>query len=178
MNIAVIFAPYDSGHYKKRLALGAVALSEYLEKRLLSVGHSVSKKEIVIDTAFPREVTTSFDVIRAVSTAVSKAESQGAFPIVFSGNCNASAVGTLSGLKEKPGVIWFDCHGDFNTPETTTGGFLDGMAISIVTGDCWGALAASVPGFVPTAENCVVQVGSRDILSLKHISEPTRQQAR
>lgn len=163
MNIAVIFSPYDSGHYKKRLGLGAVALSEFLEGRLLSLGHSVSKKEILIDTAFPREVTTSFDVIRSVSAAVSKAESQGEFPIIFSGNCNASAVGTLSGLKEKPGVIWFDCHGDFNTPETTTGGFLDGMAISIVTGDCWRALAASVPGFVPTAENCVVQVGSRDI---------------
>lgn len=163
MNIAVIFSPYDSGHYKKRLGLGAVALSESLEKRLLSKGHSVSRKEIVVDSTFPREVTTSFDVIRSISSAVSKAESQGEFPVIFSGNCNASAVGTLSGLKEKPGVIWFDCHGDFNTPETTVGGFLDGMAISIVTGDCWRALAASVPGFVPTAENCVVLVGSRDV---------------
>lgn len=169
MNISVIFAPYDSGHHKKRLGLGAVTLSECLEKRLLSLGHSVTRKEIVVDATFSTEVTTSFDVIRSVSSAVSKAEDQGVFPIVFSGNCNAAAVGTLSGLKEKPGVIWFDCHGDFNTPETTIGGYLDGMTLSIVTGDCWCELAASVPGFIPTAENCVIQVGARDIDPLEEI---------
>jgi arginase len=60
-------------------------------------------------------------------------------------------------------VLWFDAHGDFNTPETTTGGFLDGMALSVLTGSCWTALAASIPGFVPVPEDRVVLVGAGDL---------------
>jgi arginase len=60
-------------------------------------------------------------------------------------------------------VLWFDAHGDFNTPESTIGGFLDGMALAAVTGRCWTGLAATVPGFIPVAEENVVLVGGRDL---------------
>jgi len=60
-------------------------------------------------------------------------------------------------------VLWFDAHGDFNTPESTLGGFLDGMALAIATGRCWTGLAATVPGFTPVAEENVVLVGARDL---------------
>jgi arginase len=60
-------------------------------------------------------------------------------------------------------VLWFDAHGDFNTPESTIGGFLDGMAMATVVGRCWTSLAATVPGFVPVAERNVVLVGGRDL---------------
>ena len=73
-------------------------------------------------------------------------------------------VGTLGGLGTGPtGVRWFDAHGDFNTPESTLGGFLDGMALAIATGRCWIGLAATVPGFTPVAEENVVLVGARDL---------------
>ncbi|MGI8721069.1 MAG: arginase family protein [Geodermatophilaceae bacterium] len=44
------------------------------------------------------------------------------------------------------GVVWFDAHGDLNTPETTTSGFLDGMPLAALTGHWWTGLAASIPG--------------------------------
>jgi arginase len=73
-------------------------------------------------------------------------------------------VGTLAGLGAPvPSIIWLDAHGDFNTPETTISGFLDGMALATAVGRCWGKLAASVPGFHPVPEAQTVLLGARDL---------------
>jgi arginase len=66
-------------------------------------------------------------------------------------------------VEADPGVVWLDAHGDFNTPETTTGGFLDGMALATVVGRCWARLAAAVPGFRPVPEERVILAGCRDL---------------
>lgn len=163
MKLFLLAAPYDSGHYKKRLGVGPLVLLDGLCTQLVNDGHTVRKEELSIDTSFTTEITTSFEVSRKVATQVSAANARGEFPIVFSGNCNAAAVGVISGLKNDCGVIWFDCHGDFNTPETTIGGYLDGMALSMITGECWAQLTASVPGFKPVPENKVVVMGARDL---------------
>jgi arginase len=60
-------------------------------------------------------------------------------------------------------VVWFDAHADFETPETTTSGFLDGTGLATLTGRCWRALARSVPGFAPVPGSRVVLVGARDV---------------
>ena len=60
-------------------------------------------------------------------------------------------------------MLWFDAHGDFNTPDTTVGGFLDVMELATVVGRCWTSLAAGVRGFTPVAEENVVLVGARDL---------------
>jgi len=53
------------------------------------------------------------------------------------GECSI-IVGVLAGLKNsvkgKPGVLWIDAHGDFNTPETTSSGFIGGMALAFACG--------------------------------------------
>jgi arginase len=60
-------------------------------------------------------------------------------------------------------VFWFDAHADFNTPDTTISGFLDGMALATVTGRCWPKLASTVRGFRPVHEDAVVLIGARDL---------------
>lgn len=57
--------------------------------------------------------------------------------------------------------MWFDGHADFNTPETTTSGFLDGMGLAIVVGHCWTGMTRTVPAFRSVREENVVLVGSR-----------------
>ena len=54
--------------------------------------------------------------------------------LVLAGNCS-SCVGTLSALDD-PGIVWLDAHGDFNTPETTISGAVEGMSLAIATGHC------------------------------------------
>ena len=82
---------------------------------------------------------------------------------MLSGNCGPAALGCVAGLRNASAVYWFDAHGDFNTPDTTVGGFLDGMAMATMTGRCWPALAAAIPGFAPLAESCVTLLGARDL---------------
>ena len=72
------------------------------------------------------------------------------------------------------GVVWFDAHGQATTPETTTSGFLDGMGISILTGQCWKRLAGFISGFVPVPGDRIALVGARDmepdeVNLLKHV---------
>src|SRR5690242_302011 len=113
------------------------------------------------------EIQSSFELMRMLSGAVREARVSSRFPLVLAGNCN-TAVGTLAGLgADATGVAWFDAHADFNTPETTTSGFLDGTAVAILTGRCWTQLAATVPDFTAVPDNRVCLIGTRDIDSLE-----------
>ena len=106
-------------------------------------------------------MATAFELDRLVAEQVREAVAEGAFPLVLSGNCN-TAVGTIAGLDAADlGVVWFDAHADFNTPETTTTGFTDGMGLAVAVGHCWKEMARGVPGFTPVVERDVVLAGVR-----------------
>jgi arginase len=115
------------------------------------------------------EIGTAFDLARGVARAVNAARAARAFPLVLSGNCGPAAIGCVA-TEGNPAVFWFDAHGDFNTPSTTVGGFLDGMALATVTGRCWPQLTRAVPGFRPVREDAVVLVGARDLDPLEAAS--------
>ena len=55
-------------------------------------------------------------------------------PVVFANDCT-SCLGMVKGLERRsPAVLWYDSHGDFNTPETTPSGFLGGMPLAALVG--------------------------------------------
>lgn len=109
------------------------------------------------------ELGTTMGILRAVSDRVKSAVADNRFPILLAGGC-INTIGGLSGIgAESTTLIWFDAHGDFNTPETTPSGFIDGMALAAITGRCWRNLTASVPGFRPVPEKNVVLIGARDL---------------
>jgi arginase len=75
------------------------------------------------------------DPITAVNRALADAISahRDRVPVVFASDCT-SAIGAVKGLGGGVGVIWYDAHGDFNTPETTPSGFLGGMPLAMLAG--------------------------------------------
>ena len=170
MQIHLIRVPYDSGQRGLRMGRGPLDFGEYgTADRLRAAGHDVVDTIIDVPVPFPLEVGTSFALHRALSERVCAAVAGGTFPLVLAGNCG-SALGTTSGVwaslpndSSDVGVVWLDAHADFNTPETTTSGFLDGQMLSALTGGCWQALAASIPGFRAVSEANVVLVGARDL---------------
>ncbi|HJQ35522.1 MAG TPA: arginase family protein [Thermoanaerobaculia bacterium] len=142
--------PYDSGHKGLRMGAGPFRLAQEL---------GVDAEEIAPAGTFPREITTAFELNRALATRVREAND---FPVVLSGNCG-SAIGAAAGLgTERLAVLWFDAHGDYNTPDTSDSGFLDGMCLSILTGRSFHNLAKTIPGFTPVPPSRTIQVGSRD----------------
>jgi arginase len=162
--VSLVIVPYDSGQRGVRMGSGPRHLLEAgLADVLSGAGHEVQVATIETAVEPAAEIAVTFDLVRSIADAVAGARAGGSFPLVLAGGC-FSAVGTLAGLgPARTGVLWLDAHGDFNTPETTTSGFLDGMALATLTGRCWRGLAASVPGFEPLPDHRLVLMGARDL---------------
>ena len=163
-SVSVVVVPYDSGHRGLRMGAGPEHLVEGgLAEALRTMGPNPSFTTVSSEGAPPAEVATAFELHGLVSEQVRGALAGGRFPLVLSGNCNAS-VGTISGVgPEGLGIVWFDAHADFNTPETTTTGFTDGMGLAVAVGHCWRKMAEGMPGFSPVDAQDVVLVGARDV---------------
>ncbi|HEX9127978.1 MAG TPA: arginase family protein [Gemmatimonadaceae bacterium] len=168
MDVQLLAVPYDSGNHRARMGAGPEALLDAgLERALREGGHRVHTRVAELAPGSWRaEIQTSFELMRMLSVAVREAVESARLPIVLAGNCN-TAIGTLAGLGGGVGVAWFDAHGDFNTPETTTSGFLDGTAVAIISGRCWKQLAVTVPGFQTIPDERICLVGTRDVDSLE-----------
>ncbi len=163
-DIRIIIVPYDSGHRGLRMGGGPEHLLQNgLVEALQEEGREARREVLHPESTLLAEVATAFELDSLVSESVCWAIAGGEFTLVLSGNCNTS-VGTIAGANpEGLGIVWFDGHADFNTPETTTTGFSDGMGLAIAVGHCWKTMAAGVPGFVPVAEENVILAGAREI---------------
>lgn len=165
MKLRLFTVPYDSGQRAVRMGAGPDRLLEAgLPSSLEAAGHRVEVEGIeASEDGVTGEMQRAFELLRKLAGRVRSAREEGFFPIVLAGTCY-SAVGTLAGLGDgRTGVLWFDTHADFNTPETTVSGFLDGMALAMLTGRCWTQLTGAVPGFRPVPEDRVVTLGTRDV---------------
>jgi arginase len=166
MKIQLLLVPWDSGRRGWRCGAGPEHLIRAgLPDHLHRQGHDVTAMHLIEDdpAESPAEIRCAFELARRLAVAVRSARSAGHFPLVLSGNCN-TAIGTLSGLTPaRRATFWFDAHGDCNTPETTTSGFLDGMGLAMTMGLCWQGLAATIPGFEPVATSATFLLGARDL---------------
>jgi len=164
VNIQIIQVPYDSGHKSIRTGRGPEHFLQHgLDQILRDSGHQVESYRIDSKASFTTEIGTTIELNRLLAGQVSSAVSSKMFPIVLAGNCN-SCLGTLAGIgQSQVGILWFDAHGDFNTPETTISGFFDGMGLAMATGRCWRPLLRTIPGFNPIPEANVLHIGARDL---------------
>src|SRR5690242_19919163 len=153
MKIQFLLVPYDSGRREWRMGRGPSFLLRHgVGIGIRALGHEVDAEYVEpggIERPNPpasTEIATTFSLYREVAVRAREARSNGALPIVLGGNCGV----TLGAIADQSdvGVLWLDAHADFNTPETTTSGFLDGMALAVLTGRCWRTMASSIPGFV------------------------------
>ena len=163
----LIVVPYELGRLRDGVGNGPERLLEAgAEDVLASSGGSVRTQLVELDPAFNQtgrgEVDACFELIRLVAERVRGAVEDGAFPVILSGSCFAG-VGVVAGLAEPdPAVVWFDAHSDFNSPDTSTEGYFDGMGLAVLTGGAWQAMHARVPGARPVPESAVILAGARD----------------
>ncbi|ELZ60805.1 arginase [Haloferax sp. ATCC BAA-644] len=103
------------------------------------------------------------EVTRSLADAVSTALAEGATPLALGGD-HSIAIGSLVGSARDAdiGVIWFDAHGDFNTPSTSPSGNVHGMplAAALGIGDFAGVEWANAAGL--KGENVAI-VGLRSV---------------
>jgi arginase len=162
--VQLIEVPFDSGHWGVRMGRGPGAILDGgLAGLRLADGHAVERERVQPATRFPTEIAGGFTVVAAIARAVRAAAWHSRFPLVLMGNCLGS-LGVVTGLGAgDTGVVWLDAHADFNTPESSRSGFLDGMALATLTGRCWAGALEQLPGFQPVAAENVILVGARDV---------------
>jgi len=100
----------------------------------------------------------------AVARAVAADVRRGGRPVVLTGDC-AISLGIVAGLQAAgadPAIVWFDAHGDVQTPETTASGYLGGMPLRLLTGYRPELIAARL-GLRPVPEHRIVLAGARDL---------------
>jgi arginase len=164
MRLTLLQSPYDSGQYAQRMGRGPLHLVERgLVRDLETQDQQVELVPIRLPTGFVTEAGAAAAIQRRIAQEASRALAAGRFPVALAGNCSATLGMMAAHAIGSTGVIWLDAHADFNTAETSTSGFFDGMSLSQVTGGAWHALAATVPGFHPVDERDVVLVGARDL---------------
>lgn len=161
--IELLSVPYDSGRRGHRMGAGPQALLRAgLVQKLRAAGHDVELVPIEGESSSDAKAS-AFDLCGRIARVVHAAAAGSRFPVVLSGNC-ISTVGALAGLSAlRPGVLWLDAHGDLNTPDTSTSGFLDGMAAATCLGWCHSDETARLEGFEPVAEASFVLAGARDL---------------
>lgn len=101
---------------------------------------------------------------RSLANGVAATIQAGDRPVAICGDCCAT-LGVMAGLQRaglSPTLIWFDAHGDFNTPETTPSGFLGGMPLAMAVGLGDQTLVKGV-GLQPWPESKVILTDARDL---------------
>jgi arginase len=100
-----------------------------------------------------------------VADEVRQARADGLFPLVLGGD-HSVALGTLGGLAADGGpggVLWFDAHGDLNTPETTPSGNVHGMPLAAALGRCGGIFQRDGLPLPAVAPEHVALIGVRSL---------------
>jgi arginase len=173
--LAVIGAALDLGAGRRGVDMGPSAIRYAgLDERLVRLGFECEDLGNV-RTATP-EATESGDpharflpeikdTCAGVAERVSAAVTDGRLPIVLGGD-HSIALGTLGGLASSHGpggAIWFDAHGDLNTPETSPSGNVHGMPLAAALGvaeDTFASDAWPLPALRPEH---VVLIGVRSL---------------
>lgn len=182
--IRIIGVPLDHGAGRRGVGMGPSALRlARLHQALTRLGLSIRDVgDIHIpapETMEPGDERAKYLPLVAQACAelalnVRKAHEEGDFPLVIGGD-HSIAIGTISGIAsharkrwggaapDKVGVIWFDAHGDINTPESSPSGNIHGMPVSCLLGRGPKALCDIEYEGAKVSPHHFVQIGLRDI---------------
>src|SRR3954462_4490362 len=175
MKPPIIGRPLDRGAGRRGVDMGPSAIRYAgLEDRLAALGVDVVDRgnvamPVAEATAEHDERARFLPEIRAtcerIAELVGAALDEGRVPIVLGGD-HSIALGTLGGLAARRGpgaVLWFDAHGDLNTPQTPPTGNAPGGPLAPAPGG-GGPGFDSDAGRLPALEpQRVAVIGARDL---------------
>jgi len=150
MDVRVIGIPMDLGADRRGVDMGPSAIRYAgLGSAVEGVGHACldggdipvpqpEAMEPVSEDRFDGEakyLPETRDVCVRLAGAVAETLDAGSFPLVLGGD-HSIAVGTVGGAAREAdlGVVWFDAHGDYNTPATSPSGNVHGMPVAAMLG--------------------------------------------
>jgi arginase len=109
---------------------GAEALARFLGGRVVGEASPGAPRD------WSEDLPAARPVLEAAAAEVTATLDGGELPLLTASDCTICIATLPAAARRVPGlrVVWFDAHGDFNTPETTPSGFLGGMCLSAACG--------------------------------------------
>jgi arginase len=177
--ISIVGVPMDLGADRRGVDMGPSALRyANLNEKLVALGYEVQDLGdlgvIIPETRhfgdphakYLREIA---DACIHLANLALKIRLDDRTPLVLGGD-HSIAVGTVSGVAEsfrregkKIGLMWFDAHADFNTPEISPSGNVHGMPMAAIMGYGPPELT-QIFGFSPKiAPEHAVMIGIREV---------------
>lgn len=138
---------------------GALALATTLAQRLGLPLVTVGQPGPALNENWRVELAAARSDLGRLAAHISSQLAAGSRPITALNRCAASIATIPSVAAHHPDVcvVWFDAHADLNTPESSSSGYLGGLALSAPAG-LWDS---GFGGNLPLAS--IVLVGSRDL---------------
>ncbi|WP_348608953.1 arginase [Halobaculum rarum] len=150
MTVRIIGAPTDYGQDRRGVDMGPSAIRYAgLADALASAGvDAVDAGDLTVPRAEERDpdarqpstgnakfLQETEEVTTALADRVADSIAAGETPLVLGGD-HSVAIGSLSGSARDAeiGAVWFDAHGDYNTPTTSPSGNVHGMPLSAALG--------------------------------------------
>lgn len=179
-DVTIIYCPLHLGGPHAGVSMGPAAVKvARLVSKIESLGFRVKKQ---VDIAVPEVLywweksakvahcvpeigAVSLDVAKAVEAALA----DNTIAVTIGGD-HSLAIGSIAGVssyyrknKEEFGLVWYDAHGDINTPATSSSGNVHGMPLAVSLGDGDERLTELL-GYSPKVKNkrCAL-VGIRDL---------------
>jgi arginase len=144
--VAIIGAELDLGAGRRGVDMGPSAIRYAgLGERLAALGiasedwgnvHTPLRETTDVGSSDARFLTQIRETCERIAEQVRAAVERGLTPLVLGGD-HSVAIGSLGGLASLDGpgaVLWFDAHGDLNTPATTPSGNVHGMPLAAALG--------------------------------------------
>lgn len=148
--VGLIGVPMDLGGGRRGVDMGPSAIRiAGLDRQIRSLGYGFEDHGNVLvrepESMVPEDPRARFldeiaDCCRRLRIQVEDLLGRDRLPLVVGGD-HSIAVGTVAGVSshyhregEKVGLLWFDAHGDLNTPETTLSGNIHGMPLASCIG--------------------------------------------
>lgn len=149
--VTLIYVPLHLGCSHKGVGMGPAAMRvAEVSERIEKFGFRVEREvEVNVPNSicwFERPSTARCvpeiaEVSRELADAVQGAMENGTIPITIGGD-HSLAIGSIAGvsnyyrkMNQDFGLVWFDAHGDVNTPDTSHSGNVHGMPLAVSLGE-------------------------------------------
>jgi arginase len=148
--VAIIGVPLDLGAGRRGVDMGPSAFRvAELNECIAELGYDVKDlgdlRVAIAETQAAGDPHLKYlkeikEVCESLRDRVYDARKKGQIPLVLGGD-HSIAMGTIAGVSRfhrerggKVGLVWFDAHGDMNTPETSPSGNIHGMPLAAALG--------------------------------------------
>jgi arginase len=173
--VAIIGAELDLGAGRRGVDMGPSAIRYAgLGERLAALGiasedwgnvYTPLRETTDVGSPDARFLDQIRQTCERIAEQVRAAAESGFVPLVLGGD-HSVALGTLGGLASlhgPGGVLWFDAHGDLNTPATTPSGNVHGMPLAAALGRAGAGFEADSWPLPALAAEHVALIGVRTL---------------